>query len=199
MTHKTNTLLGLAASCTIACVSVLACFWPSETQADDAESAVAAEKDIGRNTTRIGKILATTHLVRDEKAKSQWFIEIEVTNTNPEGRETAELDEEVLRTTFESMGRVASSKSTVAWRSHEKVDMMPGEKLVLRHALPAALASQLTASVRPSAGQPNGPMVMNGATYEIAITDPSRMKGPEKSRLARSRAVANRQNIPNVF
>jgi hypothetical protein len=201
MTGWKKRLFRVAASGVVACGSVLACFWPTETQADDAESAVAAQKDIGRNTTRIGKILATTHLVHDENAKSKWFIEIEVQNTNPEGRETAELQEEVMRTTYQSMGRTMSASSTVAWRGREKVDVMPGEKLVLRHELPALLASQLTAAVRPPADQANAPVMVQRANYEVAITDSTRPQGQTAQARGRVRApaLASRPFNPNLL
>ena len=198
-----NWLFGVAASGVVACASGLACFWPTETQADDAESAVVGQKDIGRNTTRIGKILATTRLVHDEKAKSKWFIEIEVQNTNPEGRETAELEEEVMRTTYQSMGRTMSANSTVAWRTREKVEVMPGEKLVLRHELPAPLGSQLAASVAPPSNQPNGPLMNQRANYEVAITDPTQAQAQRELARGRMRgrgpALASGLLNPNVL
>lgn len=154
-------IIGTAA---LTCASVLALSWPRETQADDAESAVAKEEDIGADTTKIGALQVTTRLVKDEKVRGKWFIEVKVHNTNTEERQTAEVQEAVMRTDFRSMMARSGPIPTVAWKTTEKIDVLPNETAIVRHPIPAPLAQQIANATKPQKLARNGEPVMQSST-----------------------------------
>ena len=155
-----QTVLGVAS---LTCATVVISAWPTETHADDVQSA-AADEDIGADTTRIGALNATTRLVQDSKVKGKWYIEVTVENTSSEGRQTAELNEEIQRMVFTpSMGR-SGPVPTVAYKLHEKVEVLAKETATMRHPLPGWLGMQITNSLKPPKTDKAGNIVVQTTT-----------------------------------
>ena len=153
------------------CAAVLACAWPTYTQADEPG---AAAEDIGADTTKIGSLQATTRLVQDEKVKGKWYMEIKVENTSSEGRATAEVDELVQKTVYTpAMGR-SGPVPTLAYKVHEKVDVLPNETAVVRHPLPGWLGMQIGASLKPPKLDKEGnPVLQSSTTFSTAVSSRS--------------------------
>jgi hypothetical protein len=152
------------------CGAALVCGWPGYTQADGVQSAAAAD-DIGADTTKVGALQATTRLVQDEKVKGKWYMEIKVENTSSEGRATAEIDELVQKTVYTpAMGR-SGPVPTLAYKVHEKVDVLPNETAVVRHPLPGWLGMQIGASLKPPKLDKEGNPVMQSSTsFSTAVS-----------------------------
>lgn len=162
MTNLKNIKTVLAVA-VVTCGAVLSVAWPTDTQADDVQSA-AAQEDIGADTTKIGAMNATTRLVQDTKTKGKWYIEVKVENTSSEGRQTAEINEEVQKVVYTaSMGR-SGPIPTVAYKVHEKVDVLPNETAIVRHPLPAWLGTQISNSLKPPKMDKEGNIVMQSTT-----------------------------------
>jgi hypothetical protein len=165
--QNTRSVLAVAA---VTCAATLAVAWPTDTHADGVESLAEAE-DIGADTTKVGALLATTRLVQDEKAKGKWYLEIKVENTSDEGRQTAELNEEVLKMVFTpSMGR-SGPIPTVAYKVHDKVEVLPNETAVVRHPLPGWLGLQISNSRKPPKTDRHGNIMMVPTTsFSTAVS-----------------------------
>jgi hypothetical protein len=167
-----NNLKTVLAAAMITCGAVLMATWPTDTQADDVQSA-AAQDNIGVDTTKVGALNATTRLVQDSKVKGKWYMEIKVENTSSEGRQTAEINEEVQKMVYTaSMGR-SGPIPTVAYKVHEKVDVLPNETATVRHPLPAWLGTQISNSLKPPKMDKEGNVVMQSTT-SFATTVSSR-------------------------
>jgi hypothetical protein len=140
--NRLATIARTAAAAAVTCACVLACAWPTRTEADDFDGRQA---DIGANTTKAGKIQATSRLVEDTSVKGKWYIEIEAKNTSAE-TQTAEFDEQVLKESMAAAMARSGPIPTVAWKVHEKVQVLPNETALVRHPLPAWLSQQIAAS-----------------------------------------------------
>jgi hypothetical protein len=147
----------------VSCAAVLVCAWPSDTHADDAESA-AAEPDVGVDTTKMGALQATTRLVQDDKVKGKWYVEVKVHNTSGEGREALEVAETLEKTVFQPMMARGGPVPSKVWQAKDKVEVLPNETVTVRHALPAWLNSQVSASLKAPKLDKQGNPVMQSTT-----------------------------------
>lgn len=165
------------AAVTFACV--IACAWPSTTEADDFDGSAP---EVGYNTTVVGRIRATSRLVEDAQAKGKWYLEIEAKNTSASEAETADLQEEVLRESMANMMARSGPVPTVAWKISEKIQVLPNETAVVRHPLPAWLSAQIAASTAPPKKGKNGePLVVSRVNFMTAIAT---RVAPEQARAA---------------
>ncbi len=180
----------LVASCSLALASTLACLWPTTTEADDAEAAVARQQDIGSNKTLVGKVEVSSRLVKDDKAK--WYVEIEATNKDSEGREAVDVEEQIIKTTFRPMSRVGGAFPQVAWTVKEKVDLMPGEKRVVRHEIPRWLGWQVAQSVKAAE---SGQMTAIATNFSTNVNDARQPKADAQT-AALSRAQGEAVSSP---
>jgi hypothetical protein len=147
----------------VSCAAVLACAWPTDTHADDAESA-AAEPDIGADTTKMGALQATTRLVQDDKVKGKWYVEVKVHNTGTQEREAIEVSESLEKTVFQPMMARGGPVPSKVWQAKDKLEVLPKETVVVRHALPAWLNPQVSASIKPPKLDKQGNPVMQSTT-----------------------------------
>jgi hypothetical protein len=160
----------VVATAAITCGTIVVGAWPSSTHADDPASEVEGQQDIGTDTTVIGTLRATSRLVADAKAKGKWWLEVSVENTGTEGVETAELEEQLQKATYnQSMGR-GGPIPTVAWKVKDTVSVGAKQTVVRRHAVPGWLAWQITNSVKPQRLDRNGnPMGMISTTFSTVV------------------------------
>jgi hypothetical protein len=156
-----------AAVAAVTCACVLACAWPTRTEADDFDGRPA---DIGSNTTKVGQIQATSRLVEDSRVKGKWYMEIQAKNLSAE-TQTAELDEQVLKESMAAMMSRSGPIPTVAWKVHEKVQVLPNETAVVRHPLPAWLSQQISASVAAHKTNKNGEAIIVARASFMTMID----------------------------
>ena len=142
-------VLGAAAISFSASLSVL---WPSETQADDEETAMI-DDDVDAETTKDGRLALKSRLVPDERVKGRWYLEMEIQNNDPIDRRLAELECNVLAFDYRSEMARSMPAPKVVFKCHDMVEVGAGEKVIRRHALPAALAQKIAAKNRTSARQ----------------------------------------------
>jgi len=194
------TVARIAAVAAVTCACVLACAWPTRTEADDFDGRQA---DIGSNTTKIGHIQATSRLVEDSKVKGKWYLEIQAKNTSSE-TQTAEIEEQILKESMASMMARSGPIPAVAWKVREKVQVLPNETAVVRHPLPAWLAQQVAASVAAPKTNKNGEVVLASrtsfmTTIDQRVSPPSAEPNPQvqlaraPNSAARSNAIAAQQ------
>jgi hypothetical protein len=162
-----RTIAHTATIAAVTCACVLACAWPSRTEADDFDGRI---EDIGSNTTKVGNIQATSRLVEDPKVKGKWFLEISARNTSATAVETAEIEEQVLKESFQSMMARSGPIPTVAYKVREKVQVLPNETAVVRHPLPAWLGSQIAAAhAAPKTNKNGEPIAVARATFMTRV------------------------------
>lgn len=163
-----GTVIGTAL---VTCVVVLAGAWPRYLQADDAETQVAQEEDIGADTTKLGEILAHSRLVEDTAVKGKWYVEVKVQNTSGEAGGTVDIEESVQKATYTaSMGR-SGPIPTVAWKTHQKVEVGAKETKTVRQELPGWLGWQISASLKPPKLDKDGnPVVQSSTSFSTTVS-----------------------------
>jgi hypothetical protein len=97
-----------------------------------------------------------------------------VHNTNDEGRESADIEEVIEKVVYTpAMGRAAPIPTT-AWKVRDKVDVMPGATVAVRHAVPAWLNWQVANSLKPPKLDKNGnPVVQSTTSFSTSVNSPS--------------------------
>lgn len=156
-----GTVLGVAA---VTCAAVLACAWPTTTQADDAETQVAQEEDIGVDTTKLGELQAKSRLVEDDKIKGKWYVELKVENKSDEALAAVQVEESVQKASWAaSMGR-SGPIPTVAWKMNKKVELAAKETKTVRQELPGWLGWQISNSLKPPKLDKDGNAVVQSST-----------------------------------
>lgn len=155
-----GTVIGVAA---VTCAAVLAGAWPTNTQADDAETQVAQE-DIGVDTTKLGDVQAKSRLVEDEKVKGKWYVELKVENKSDEALAAVQIEESVQKASWaSSMGR-SGPIPTVAWKMNKKVELAAKETKTVRQELPGWLGWQISSSLKPPKLDKDGNAVVQSST-----------------------------------
>lgn len=156
-----GTVLGVGV---VTCAAALAGAWPTTTQADDVETQVAQEQDIGVDTTKLGEMMAKSRLVEDDKVKGKWYVELKVQNTSKEELAAVEIDETVQKASWAaSMGR-SGPIPTMAWKTHQKVQVPAGETKTVRQELPGWLGWQISNSLKPPKLDKDGNAVVQSST-----------------------------------
>ncbi len=138
MRRVASTLGVFLASAVLSFCAVMMFGWPADTWADDAEPAPVAA-----GTTKIGPLLAASRLVQDDRVKGKWYIELSVSNTTGERAETADLEACLERQVFNPMAR-GPAPASIVWSDRQAVTVPAGQTIVVRRAIPAALAAQVT-------------------------------------------------------
>ncbi|MBI5534909.1 MAG: hypothetical protein HY898_19435 [Deltaproteobacteria bacterium] len=188
------TIARIAAVASVTCACVLACAWPTRTEADDFDGRQA---DIGADTTKVGHIQATSRLVEDAKVKGKWYLEIQAKNLSTE-TQTAELDEQILKESMASMMARSGPIPTVAWKVHEKIQVLPNETAVVRHPLPAWLSQQIAAAnAAPKTNKAGEAIIVARASFMTNIQQrevPEVVQGNQQVQVAQAKTAAPRAN-----
>jgi hypothetical protein len=162
-------LVGVAAMTFSASLALL---WPTETQADDQEAAVEQTDDVADNETIIGKINATSRIVRDERVASTWYLEMKIENKDPLHSQSADVEGMVLAMdTRPAMERVMPMPKTI-FKCDESVVVAAGETVTRRCTLPASVAKKV-AAVYTKKGAPvaNRAVVRDQTMYRTRVVE----------------------------
>jgi hypothetical protein len=176
-------VLGVA---TMTFATTLAALWPSETQADDEQAAVANDDDVGENTTKIGKLRATSRIVQDERLASTWYLEMKIENRDLLNPQMADVEGMVVAMdTRSEMSRVPSMPKTV-FKCNEPVIVAAGETAVRRCLLPAELAKKVASRHAKAAKVSNRAIVRGETTYRTTVVEVVKKTQPSARQASRS-------------
>jgi hypothetical protein len=166
--RQAATVLGVA---TMTCAACLTALWPTETQADDEDSAVAEQDDTDENATRIGKLRATSQIVRDERLASTWYLELKIENRDLIDPQAADIEGSVLAMDMRSeMSRVPSMPRAI-FKCTEQVVVAAGETAVRRCKLPADVAKRVAAAHRKAAPMANQAVVRGETMFRTTVVE----------------------------
>jgi hypothetical protein len=131
---------GTVAACLFGLIGLL----PMTTEADETNDGLAQGFEVAQDQTRAGAIDATAKILRDEQDKAKWALEVRFENRDKEGRQIAQFEERVEKSTYRPVMARSEPIPTVAWTIKERIVLEPGAVSVVRHPLPKALCAALS-------------------------------------------------------
>ena len=171
--HRTlRTLATVTGFAAITAAAALGVAWPHTTYADGAAVVVQYTPE----GTRIADVLVKGNLVRDANAKSGWVVVVTAENKSAQA-ETVLVETDITRTVSQPMARVMPVPQT-AWSTTEQVTLAAHQKITKRYEVPAALASQIAASMKPAPqnGPPSVDMSRTTTRYAVLFKSPATAK-----------------------
>jgi hypothetical protein len=165
----------------------LALLWPTETQADDEEAAVEQDDGVADNETIIGKIDATSRIVRDERLASTWYLEMKIENKDLLNPQSADVQGTILAMDLRAeMSRVPPMPKVI-FKCDQSVVVAAGETAVRRCTLPAGLAKKVAAVYTKKAPPMANRAVVRGQTmYRTRVVEVVKKTQPKVQQASRS-------------
>lgn len=168
LSERVTMVFGAAAISFAATLSVL---WPTETQADDEEAAIAQDDDVDAETTKAGKLSMKSRLVEDEKVKGRWYLEMQIKNNDPLDEQEAEVEGRVMAFDMRSEMSRSAPMPRAVFKCKEQVRVAAGETVVRRQLLPAALAKKVVASMQGKSRVAGNAVVLRSGRYQTSVAE----------------------------